>query len=132
MNHKILYMEAVVMKKRYVLVNEIKPESVDDYVHSHEHMHEGGFKEQLDVLKKAGAEECICYMYKNLAILIYECEDIGESFSKLGQDPRRAAWEDYTQPMFANSPKFDGSEPVKGLRKIFDLNQQLNGKLEEF
>ena len=120
------------MRKRYVLVNEIKPEKLVDYVNAHEHMHEGVFKEQLDVLKKAGAEECICYLYRNLAIMIYECEDINESFSKLGLDPRRAAWEDFTQPMFANSPKFDGSEPVVGLQKIFDLNQQLNGKLGEF
>ena len=120
------------MKKRYILVNEIKPEALEDYIYAHEHMHESAYSEQLDVLKKAGAEECICYIYENLAILIYECEDINESFSKLGQDPRRAAWEDFTQPMFANSPKFDGSEPVRGLRKIFDLNQQIKGKLEEF
>jgi len=120
------------MKKRYVLVNEIKPEALGDYVHAHEHMHEGAFQEQLDVLKKAGAEECVCYLYGNLAILIYECEDIDKSFALLGQDPRRAAWEEFTQPMFAHSPKFDGSEPVKGLRKIFDVNQQLNGRLEEF
>ena len=120
------------MKKRYILVNEIKPEALKDYIYAHEHMHEGAYKEQLDVLKKAGAEECVCYIYENLAILIYECEDINESFSKLGQDPRRAAWEDLTQPMFANSPKFDGSEPVRGLRKIFDLNQQMKGRLEEF
>ena len=120
------------MKKRYVLVNEIKPECLDAYIDAHVHMHEGPFKDQLDVLKRCGATECISYIYKNLAILIYECEDIDESFAKLGADPVRPAWEAFTQPMFSNSPKFDGSEKVSGLRKIFDLNQQLAGSLKEF
>ena len=121
------------MSKRYILVNEIRPECLDAYVEAHEHMHEGPFRGQLDVLRRAGVTECICYLYKNLAILIYECEDIDESFAALGRDPVRAAWEDFTQPMFANSPKFDGTEKVSGLPKIFDLNQQLDeGALRQF
>jgi L-rhamnose mutarotase len=121
------------MSKRYILVNEIKPEYLDAYVEAHVHMHEGPWKEQLQVLRRAGATECISYLYKNLSILIYECEDIDESFAALGRDPVRSAWEEFTQPMFANSPKFDGSAHVTGLSKIFDLNQQLdNKKLEQF
>lgn len=121
------------MSKRYILVNEIDPDRLDEYVEAHKTMHEGVWKEQLDVLRKAGATECISYIYKNLSILIYECDDIDESFRRLGEDPRRQAWEDFTQPMFLNSPKFDGSTKTEGLPKIFDLNQQLdNGKLEQF
>lgn len=121
------------MTKRYVLVNEIKPEKLKEYVDSHEHMHEGIWKEQMDVLRKAGATVCDCYLYGNLAILIYECDDIDESFACLGRDPRRQAWEDYTQPMFANSPKFDGSVKVAGLRKIFCLNSQMDkGTIDQY
>ena len=50
-------------KKRYVQVNELKPEMVEAYREAHETMHIGPWKEQLDVLKKAGAEECICLLY---------------------------------------------------------------------
>lgn len=114
------------MTKRYVMVNEIRPERLDDYVQAHEHMHESEWKEQLDVLRKAGATVCDSYIFKNYSILIYECDDIDESFAALGRDPRRKAWEDFTQPMFANSPKFDGTEKVAGLKKIFDLNSQLD------
>lgn len=121
------------MTKRYLLVNEIKPECLDAYVQAHLHMHEGEWKAQLDVLRRAGATECQSYLYGNLSILIYECGDIDESFTALGKDPVRAAWEAFTQPMFANSPKFDGSAKVTGLCKIFDLNQQLDeGELRPF
>lgn len=121
------------MSKRYILVNEIKPERLDEYVNAHVTMHQGPWKEQLNVLRQAGATECISYLYKNLSILIYECDDIDDSFAKLGQIPARKAWEDFTQPMFMNSPKFDGSTKVSGLTKIFDLNQQLDeGELHQF
>ena len=121
------------MAKRYVLVNEIRPECLDAYVDAHMHMHENQWKEQLEVLRRAGATDCISYLYKNLSILIYECDDIDESFAALGRDPIRVAWEEFTQPLFANSPKFDGSEKVTSLTKIFDLNQQLDtGELKPF
>ena len=121
------------MSRRYLLVNRIKPEYLQQYVDAHERMHEGPFREQLQVLRDAGATECICYVHEDLAILIYECDDIGESFSRLGKIPKRQEWETFTAPMFANSPKFDGSQQVAYLRKIFDLNQQLDGgKLEQF
>ena len=120
------------MAKRYILVNEIRPERLQEYVDAHEHMHEGKWREQLDVLRKAGATVCDCYLYKNLAILVYECDEINASFARLGKDPRRQAWEDFTQPMFANSPKFDGSARVEGLPKIFNLNSQLDrGTIEQ-
>ena len=119
--------------KRYILVNEIKPEYLDLYIDAHMHMHEGPYKDQLQILRDAGATECICYLYNNLVILIYECDDIDQSFTKLGEIPKRMEWEDFTRPMFANSPKFDGSAQVPYLRKIFDMNQQLDkGQLEQF
>jgi L-rhamnose mutarotase len=114
------------------MINEIKPEHIDEYVRAHETMHEGVWKEQLDVLYKAGAKECIVYIYNNLSILLYECDDIDESFSALGKDPRRTVWEKFTQPMFAGQPKFDGSTSVSLVKKIFDMKQQLNDKLDPF
>jgi L-rhamnose mutarotase len=125
-------MGVFVMSKRYMMINELKPEHVDEYVKAHETMHEGKWQEQLDVLHKAGAKECIAYIYGNLSILLYECDDIQKSFSALGEDPRRAAWEKYTQPMFAGQPKFDGSGDIPHIKKIFDMTQQLDGGLNDF
>ena len=112
-------------KRRYVQVNELKPEMVDAYREAHETMHTGPWKEQLDVLRKAGAEDCIVYLYKNYSILLYDCDDIQESYSALGRDPRRKAWDEFTAPMFMNFPKFDGTGVTECAQKIFDLREQM-------
>lgn len=119
-------------KKRYMQINKLKPEMVEAYKNAHETMHLGEWKEQLDVLEKAGAEECIVYLYENYSILLYVCDDIQESFAKLGEDPRRKAWDEFTMPMFANSPKFDGSGEIECVKKIFDMKEQLQGKRTDF
>lgn len=112
--------------KRYVLVLEIKHEKLNDYIEAHMHMHESNFREQLTALRESGAMICDTYIYSNLAIVIYECDDINDSFTKLGNNPKRIEWENFTQPMFLNHPKFDGSVQVDGIEKIFCLNSQLD------
>ena len=56
-------------------------------------------------------------------------KEIDESFARLGRIEGRAAWDDYTLPMFATTPRFDGTARVTGLEKIFDMRQQLDGTL---
>lgn len=119
-------------KRRYLQVNELSPDMVEAYRNAHETMHLGPWKEQLDVLRTAGAEECLVYLYKNLAIMLYVCDDIEESFAALGRDPRRRAWDDFTAPMFAGAPKFDGSGKIEYLQKIFDLSEQISGERTDF
>ena len=114
----------------YCLVNELKPEHVEEYREAHLSMHETAWKRQLEILREAGAEECISFLNGTQTILFYRCEDIDESFSRLGKIEGREAWDSYTLPFFASSPRFDGSTPVTGLEKIFDLGQQLNGYLD--
>ena len=118
--------------KKYCMINELKEENVKDYVDIHKNAHLTGWKTQLEALKAAGAENCIVYLYKNLSILIYECEDIEESFSRLGKIEANIKWQTTVAPWFKGTPKFDGTQKVQSLEKIFDLNQQLQGKLEEF
>lgn len=117
--------------KTYCLINELKPEYVDDYVRVHEQAHLTGWRSQLNALKKAGAESCVAYIYKNWSILLYTCEDIGESFRALGEDDDNNRWQEMVAPFFAATPKFDGTGPIEPVRKIFDLNQQLEGTLEQ-
>lgn len=118
--------------KRYCLVNELKEEHVADYVGIHKKAHLTHWKTQLDALAEAGAENCIVYMYKNFSILIYECEDIDESFSKLGEIEANNKWQAEVAPWFAGKPKFDGSQKVESVEKIFDLKQQLEGRLDKY
>ena len=115
--------------KIYCLVNELEPECVDKYVKIHENAHLSKWKTQLEALKNAGAKNCNVYVYKNLSIVLYECENIDESFEKLSQDPNNKKWQKEVGEFFLQDPKFDGSETVQ-VRKIFDMNQQLKGFLE--
>ncbi len=114
--------------KWYCIVNELKDEAVEGYREAHMQMHESEWHKQLDVLKEAGAEECLVFLHGNKTILFYRCEDIDESFSKLGQIPERKAWDEYMGPFFANDAKFDGSEKVESCELIFDLNKQLDSR----
>jgi L-rhamnose mutarotase len=114
----------------YCMVNELKDEYVKDYIDIHKNAHKTHWKTQLRALKDAGAENCICFMDGNKAILFYQCEEINESFTKLGKDDDNNRWQAHIASWFANSPKFDGSQKVTGLEKIFDLNEQLKGELK--
>ena len=116
--------------KWYCLVNELKPEHVQDYVEIHKSAHLTHWKTQLDALKKAGAENCLVYMFNQFSILFYQCDEINQSFHELGKDEDNSRWQNHIASWFAGTPKFDGTEPVRGLEKIFDLNEQLQGKLE--
>lgn len=120
------------MMKRYCMVNELKPEHVKDYSDIHKNAHLTCWKTQLEALKAAGAENCIVYIYNNLSILLYECEDIEESFSRLGQIKDNNKWQATVAPWFAGTPKFDGTQKIVSLEKIFDLRQQLEGKLDPY
>ena len=115
----------------YCLVNELKPECVEEYRRAHVAMHDSPWRRQLEILKEAGAEECLCFLDGTRAILFYRCEEINASFARLGTIPGRADWDAYTLPMFATTPRFDGTRSVTGLEKVFDLNQQLQGRLGE-
>jgi L-rhamnose mutarotase len=117
--------------KWYCLVNEIKPEHRQDYIDIHKNAHKTHWRTQLDALKEAGAENCLVFMFGNYAILFYQCEEINESFEKLGAIEANNRWQEHIASWFAGKPKFDGTEPVKGLEKIFDLNEQLDGRLEQ-
>lgn len=119
-------------KKRYLRIRKLKPEMVEAYRNAHETMHEGPWKEQLQVLKEAGAEECIVYLYEDYSIILFVCDEIEESFEALGRDPRRKKWDDFMAPMFVELPDAEKTEGVPYLEKIFDMKEQINGVLTKF
>jgi L-rhamnose mutarotase len=114
----------------YCLVNELKPEHVEDYANIHRTAHRTEWKTQLDALRKAGAQNCIVYIHGNESILFYQCEDIDESFAGLGEDDDNNKWQAHIASWIAGKPKFDGSEKAKQLEKVFDLSEQLDGFLQ--
>ena len=116
------------MKKRYCFVIEINPDQMADYVA----LHNDPWKDTLRLLKEAGAEELIIYRYGNFSILFWEAEDLNEVYRKWGATETCKKWNARLAKAYKVSPSIDGSSDVETLEKIFDLNQQLNGKLEQY
>jgi L-rhamnose mutarotase len=104
---------------RFCLVNEIQEEHIGDYIE----LHKNAWPEMRDALRKSGAENCVVYVYKNLSILFYECDDIDKSFTALGKDEVNLKWQAITAQWFTATPKFDGSEKTIPVEKVFDLNE---------
>ena len=111
--------------KRYCLVIELKEEHVEEYCN----IHRNPWKDLLEAIKEAGAEELLIWNYKNLSIVYYECEDLDTIYKVLGKQDVTKRWNAAVGPWFAESPTLDGSGSVGTCEKIFDLNQQLDGFL---
>lgn len=116
------------MKKRYCFVIEINEDQMEDYVA----LHKNPWRETLEGLKAAGADELVIYRYNNFSILFYECEDINEVYRKWGANETCTRWNARLSKAYKVSPNIDGSDDVETLEKIFDLNQQLAGKLAQY
>jgi L-rhamnose mutarotase len=115
-------------KNRYCLIIELKPEYVEEYCD----IHRKAWPELLRAIKDAGAEELLIWNYKNFSIVYYECDDLDAVYEKLGGTEIAKKWNTTVGPWFAESPTLDGSDSVGTLEKIFDLNQQLEGGLEQY
>lgn len=113
---------------RYCFVIEIKEDQVEDYVN----LHKNPWPETLQGLKDAGAKELIIYNYKNFSILFWEAEDLNEVYRIWGANPTCPKWNARLANAYKVTPSIDGSADVETCEKIFDLNQQLGGKLEQF
>ena len=116
------------MLKRYCMVLEIKEEYLDDYIK----IHKNPWPELLLAEKSAGIIEELIWNYKNLSIIYIECENIEKVFQILADNEVEKKWNLVVSPWFKDKAYKDHLEQVKTLEKIFDLNQQIKRKLEDF
>jgi L-rhamnose mutarotase len=114
--------------KRYCIAIEIK----EEYAKSYADVHRKIKPEILEAYKEAGAEEILIWMYKNIAIVYYECEDIDMLYEKVAKYEIANKWAEKLIPWFAEAPDFAGSGKVQTCEKVTDLNQQLNGSLGKY
>ena len=118
--------------KRYCMVNVIKPEYVEDY--SNAHMNP--WPELLESIKDAGTEQELIYIYKNLAILFIECEDIDRYMKDFVGSEVSKKWMTQMYMYMGDNDWADeegeSKESINGLRKVFDLKQMLEGKFDQF
>jgi len=69
-------------KKRYCMVLEIKEEFLEKY----KEIHLKAWPELLKAEKECGFTQELIWIYKNLAILYFECDDIDAVFKRAGKN----------------------------------------------
>ena len=114
--------------KRYMLVIELKKEFIDKYCD----IHRNAWPVLLDSIKSNGAKELLIWNYKNLSLVYYECEDIDKLYEKLNKLEVTKKWNITVGPWFSSPIELDSTGNFITCEKIFDLNQQIAGKLEQF
>jgi L-rhamnose mutarotase len=117
------------MMAKYCIVGEVKQEFLEEYKRQYKKIHKGPYKELLKVIKESGVEEETVFMHKNLAIIFYEAEDLNRCYERQGSAEVAQEWNRLMSPMFASSYRFNVSEKLPVLEKVFDLNEQLEGRL---
>jgi L-rhamnose mutarotase len=114
---------------KYCIVGEIRGEFLEEYKKQHREIHKGPYRELLKVIKASGVEQEAVFMHKNLAIIFYEAEDLDRAYERQESAKVAKEWNKLMSPMFASSYRFNVSEKLPVLEKVFDLNEQLEGRL---
>ena len=114
---------------KYCIVGEVKQENLDEYKKLHREIHKGPYRELLNVIKNSGVKEEAVFVYKNMVIIFYEAEDLDRCYEKQSGAEVAKRWNALMGPMFASSYEFNVSEKLPVLEKVFDLNEQLEGRL---
>jgi len=118
--------------KSYCIIGNLKPEFVEDYKEAHKTLHLGRYKELLKVIKDSGVNDEKVFIHKNMIIIYFEAEDLDNSYQIQGKSDIVKQWNEKIKPMFADKYEFNEEEhKLPFLEKVFDLNNQLNGELEE-
>jgi L-rhamnose mutarotase len=116
---------------KYCIVCEVKSEYLEEYKRLHREIHKGKYKDLLRVIKESGVEEELVFMHGNLAIIFFRAEDLDGCYERQGRTDVAKEWNKLMSPMFASSYQFNVSEKLPVSEKVFDLNEQLEGKLNQ-
>lgn len=103
--------------KKYLMVIKVKPEFRDEYIA----IHKQPWREMLEAIRDAGFVNEAIWYFEDQSIIYLECEDHDSCNAKLRATEICKKWDAEMIPRFS-------SEPVMP-EKIFDLRQQLDGRL---
>ena len=112
---------------KYCAVIEIKPDSMQEYMDLHKNLHKGPDKELLKVIKESGVKEEAIFMYKNLAIVYFEAENLDECYKHQQKFKVYDDWHVKMMPLFEAKYELTGSGnfAIPMIEQVFDLNEQL-------
>ena len=113
--------------RNYCMINRLKKECIEEYTKEHENVHQSAFKGLLKEIESAGFHNMQVYVWGEYSVVTCECDDIAEAFKELENKPVNVKWQQLMGTFFADAPKFDEHAPV--VKKVFDLREQMDGKL---
>lgn len=108
--------------KKYCMIIRIKPEHMEEYIQVHKTEHLPPWSDMIRAIHDAGFTKEVIYHYQNLSIVFMECEDMGVCDGELRAQEICRKWDAMVNPWM--------EEPPFLIKKIFDLEQQLNGFLD--
>ncbi len=120
--------------KKYCFINVLKPEYKENYMN----IHKTAPMEILQALKDNGAEEEVIYIYRDIAIVYVKTDDYEVFMKGFGETECGKKWYQTVVPWLSEEEEqcldADGNfnSDMDVLEKVFDLEQQLNGKLKQF
>jgi L-rhamnose mutarotase len=114
---------------KYCIVAEVKPEHLEEYKRLHKELHKGPYKDLLNVIKESGVQEEAVFMHGTTVVIFYEAEDLNRAYGRQGGKEVARRWNELMAPMFASSYEFNASDRLPTLEKVFDLTEQLSGRL---
>ncbi len=118
--------------RKYCIVANLKPECIEKYKEEHKTLHLGAHKALLQVIKESGVQEECVFTNGSQIIIYFEAENLDESYQIQGKSDIIQRWNKLMKPMFDDTYEFnevDNQLPV--LEKVFDLNEQLSGRLSD-
>jgi len=108
--------------KKYLIVVEVKPEHLKEYID----IHNNAWPDMLKAIRDAGYTNEMIWIYKNQSIIYLECPDDKENEALdavLRSTDVCKKWDITVGPWFASD--------FTACPKIFDLGQQLAGELRQ-
>jgi len=103
--------------KKYLIVIKVKPEHRDEYIK----IHKNPWVQILEAIRDSGFVNEVIWYFEDQSIIYLEAPDHDDCNAKLRATQICKKWDVTVSPWFAADPVMP--------EKIFDLNQQLNGKL---
>ena len=118
------------MLKKYCFIQKVRPEAKDEYCK----LHKTAGRELCEAIARSGVENEYLFAFDETVVVIFETEDLPSAMKKMGDNEVIGKWSGLVRPMLSEYPDFYGESGIESLaiEKIFDLRQQLSGKLEKF
>ena len=118
------------MLKKYCFIQKVKPEAKDEYCK----LHKSAGRELCEAIARSGVVNEYLFVFDETVIVIFETDDLLSAMKKMGDNEVIGKWSELVRPMLSEYPDFYGESGIESFAvdKIFDLRQQLSGKLENF